>query len=69
MSCARGLWRRCGRDAAAEAGGGGAGGVAVIALSMLRVDHFWIANAMFLSGLLAAFYAAILKIRAYQRGL
>lgn len=44
------------------------GGLAAIILAMLRVDHFWIANAMFLSALLAGIYATAVKIRMYRRG-
>jgi hypothetical protein len=43
-------------------------GLAVIILAMLNVDHFWIANTMFLSGLLGGIYGAVVKIRIYRRG-
>lgn len=46
----------------------GIGGLVVIILAMLRVDHFWIANAMFLSALVAGIYATAVKLRMYQRG-
>jgi protein-S-isoprenylcysteine O-methyltransferase Ste14 len=44
------------------------GGLVVIILAMLRADHFWIANAIFLAALLGAIYANALKIRMYRRG-
>jgi hypothetical protein len=44
------------------------GGVSVIVLAMTDADHFWIANAMFASGLLASVHACALRIRAYRRG-
>lgn len=44
------------------------GGVAVIVLAMARADHFWIANAIFLAGILGETYASIVKIRLYRRG-
>lgn len=44
-------------------------GLAVIILTMLRADHFWIANTMFLAGLLGGIYAAALKVRMYRQGL
>lgn len=47
----------------------GLGTFAATILAMVRVDHFWIASALFLSGILAATHAAIVKIRAYRRGL
>jgi len=46
----------------------GIGTVAVIVLCMLRVDVFWIANAMFLAGLLSGIHGAIAKVIAYRRG-
>ncbi len=46
----------------------GLGTVAVIILAMNRVDHFWIANAMFLSGMLAGVHGGLAKLRAYRRG-
>jgi len=44
------------------------GGLGVIALAMLRVDPFWIANAMYLAFVLAAILATITKLVAYRRG-
>ncbi len=44
------------------------GTVAVIVLAMLRVDHFWIANAMFLAGMLGGIRGGVAKLRAYREG-
>lgn len=45
------------------------GGMAVIALAMLRVDPFWIANAMYLAFVLAALLSTATKLTVYRRGL
>ena len=44
------------------------GGLAVIVLAMLRVDHLWIASALFGSGILSGTYAATMKLVGYRRG-
>ena len=45
------------------------GGVAVIILSMLRVDWFWIANAMYLAFVISAVLSTMAKLGAYRVGL
>ena len=45
------------------------GGLAVIALAMLRVDPFWIANAMYLAFVLSALLSTITKLTVYRKGL
>lgn len=42
------------------------GAAGVLALAMLRVDQFWIGNALFLCGSIGATWGAIAKIRAYR---
>jgi hypothetical protein len=44
------------------------GGVAGLALSMAEVDHFWIANAIYLGFVLSALLGSVAKIVAYRRG-
>lgn len=44
------------------------GGVAVLALSMAEVDHFWIANTIYLAFVLSAALGAVAKIAAYRWG-
>jgi len=46
----------------------GLGTLAVIILAMSRVDHFWIANAMFLAGMLSGVRGGFAKLRAYREG-
>ncbi len=46
----------------------GIGTFAVIILCMVRVDPFWIANTMFLAGILAGVHGGIAKLIAYRRG-
>ncbi len=41
---------------------------AVVILAAVGADHFWIGNAAFLCGLLAAVAEAIIKLRLYRRG-
>ncbi len=46
-------------------------GIAMVvpfALTLLRADHFWIAQTMYLAFVLAALTGAVLKILAYRRG-
>jgi cobalamin synthase len=45
-----------------------AGGVAALVLSLFEVDHFWIANAIYLAFVLSAILASAAKIVAYRRG-
>lgn len=43
-----------------------AGAIAGLVLAMARVDHFWIANAIFLGGLIGALVSSVTKIAAYH---
>jgi len=45
-----------------------AGCVGAVALAMVKADHFWIANAMYLTGVVGALVSSIAKIVAYRRG-
>jgi len=45
------------------------GAIAAIVLSMLRVDWFWIANAVYLAFVLSAVFASMAKIAAYREGM
>lgn len=44
------------------------GMVVPFGLAMLEVEHFWIANAMYLAFVLSAFCGAAVKLVAYRRG-
>jgi len=44
------------------------GAVAALLLSMAEVDHFWIANAVYLAFVLSALLGSTAKIVAYRRG-
>ncbi|MHA7221781.1 hypothetical protein ACX80S_05600 [Arthrobacter sp. RHLT1-20] len=44
------------------------GGVAGLVMSMAEVDHFWIANAIYLAFFLSAILGSVAKIVAYRRG-
>ncbi len=44
------------------------GVLGALALTMLRFDHFWIANAIFLSFVVASLVSSAVKIVAYRRG-
>jgi hypothetical protein len=44
------------------------GGVAALAMAMAEVDHFWIANAIYLAFFLSAILGSVAKIVAYRRG-
>jgi hypothetical protein len=46
----------------------GVGAVAALVLSMAEVDHFWIANAVYLAFVLSALLGSTAKIFAYRRG-
>jgi len=45
-----------------------AGAVAALVLSMAEVDHFWIANAVYLAFVLSALLSSTAKLVAYRRG-
>jgi hypothetical protein len=44
------------------------GAVVALILTMLESDYFWIANTLYLSFVVAALVAGIVKLRAYRRG-
>ncbi|MDQ5840447.1 MAG: hypothetical protein M3537_04730 [Chloroflexota bacterium] len=44
------------------------GGVAALVMAMAKVDHFWIANAIYLAFFLSAILGSVAKIVAYRRG-
>jgi hypothetical protein len=44
------------------------GVVGVLALAMLEYEHFWIANALYLSFVVAALVSSGVKLAAYRRG-
>lgn len=44
------------------------GTAAVLVLTMLKLDHFWIGNTLFLIGAIGATWGAVAKIRAYHGG-
>ena len=44
------------------------GGVAALLLAMAEVDHFWIANVIYLTFVLSAILGSVAKIVAYRRG-
>jgi hypothetical protein len=44
------------------------GGLAALILAMAEVDHFWIANALYLGFFLSAIVSSVAKIVAYRRG-
>ena len=45
-----------------------AGMVGVLTLTMLEADHFWIANALYLSFVVATVISSVVKLVAYHRG-
>ncbi len=45
-----------------------AGVVAVLALTMLEYDYFWIANALYLSFAVGTLVGSVVKLVAYRRG-
>jgi drug/metabolite transporter (DMT)-like permease len=45
------------------------GMVLPFALAMTEADHFWIANSMYLAGVLSALAGTAVKLVAYRRGL
>ena len=44
------------------------GGVAALVMAMAEIDHFWIANTIYLAFALSALLAAVTRIFAYRRG-
>lgn len=44
------------------------GGLAALVLAMLRADHFWIANAVYLGFVLSALLGSAVKLFAYRQG-
>jgi hypothetical protein len=44
------------------------GGVSALVMAMAEVDHFWIANAVYLAFALSGLLASVAKIFAYRRG-
>ncbi len=45
-----------------------AGGLAALVMAMVELDHFWIANVIYLAFCLSAILGAAAKIVAYRRG-
>lgn len=45
-----------------------AGGVAALGMAMVRLDHFWIANVIYLAFVLSSILGSATKIIAYRRG-
>ena len=45
-----------------------AGFALVLVMAMARAEHFWIANVMYLAGVLGTIASSIVKIVAYRRG-
>lgn len=43
-------------------------GLAVVVMSMLRVDHFWIANTMYFAFVGTALITSVVKLRSYRTG-
>jgi hypothetical protein len=44
------------------------GAVGALAITMLKVDHFWIANTLYLSFVASSLVSGITKLVAYRRG-
>ncbi len=44
------------------------GGVAALIMAMVELDHFWIANVVYLAFVLSAILGSVAKIVAYRRG-
>lgn len=44
------------------------GGVSALLMAMAELDHFWIANAIYLAFVLSAILGSVAKIVAYRRG-
>jgi hypothetical protein len=45
------------------------GGVSAMILAMIKADHFWIANAVYLCFALSSLLSSAVKIVAYRRGI
>jgi hypothetical protein len=45
------------------------GMIAAMGMAMLKVDHFWIANTLYVSGALAGLLGAVVKLASYRLGL
>jgi hypothetical protein len=45
-----------------------AGAIAALLLAILELDHFWIANVLYLAFVLSALLGTIVKVVAYRRG-
>jgi hypothetical protein len=45
-----------------------AGGVAVMFMAMAEMDHFWIANTIYLGFILSGILSSVAKIASYRRG-
>lgn len=44
------------------------GGVGALVLALLRADHFWIANVIYLGFVLSAMVGSVARLIAYRRG-
>jgi uncharacterized membrane protein (GlpM family) len=44
------------------------GGVSALLMAMAELDHFWIANVVYLTFVLSAIFGSVAKIVAYRRG-
>lgn len=44
------------------------GGIAALLMAMAELDHFWIANVIYLTFVLSAILGSVAKIVAYRRG-
>ena len=45
-----------------------AGAMAAMLMSLLEIEHFWIANAVYLAFVLSSVIGSAMKIVAYRRG-
>jgi hypothetical protein len=45
------------------------GALGAMAMAMARVDHFWIANTLYVAGVLSGLLGSIVKIASYRLGL
>lgn len=46
----------------------GVAAIVPLGLAMAKAEQFWIANALYMAFVLAAFVSAVVKIVAYRRG-
>jgi len=44
------------------------GAIGALAITMLGFDHFWIANALYLSFVASSLVSGVVKLAAYRRG-